>query len=600
MSFFEHSGHSSFHDSHFAAVQGSIYINNYNDSARSSSGMMQLRKKNTDGWPESADSFEAIKAGDIKVIKTLRTQQLEMQIEDDSPDPGMQETNPFRIRISQRNNALKAVKVTRSVHMATIFGRGSEKFTVVSYEVVGGIDKNTFAVCKPEYDLWSQKRHAKLPQLFGVTRSSLPALIYHNARVNANDVFSHFQVTPAISSYLRILKLMDDEEVDSIAPEILGDLTSDSSWEFDFSTQSFCYSLDFPINTHIYSQVKSSNDFQHCATEYRGTLDYLRRPQIPPPALDNTMESRLDIVSYISQITGEYLDSISVLGRKDLNVDPVNIAFDGLISFGACFKMEWDNNRGPILASFQSLDLTPEWMPIMWSSTVDIEVTNWLSLNSQIQISFLNWQQGGDFHFRFSLALPRDMRRHLRDLLDHVDFEIKGQFNPLHISPTAPSVPIHLFIDPLKTEIINGLPCLKYPPEGPFMHWSFDPDGPTAPVDMDNYGLTSLKLELSAGTWWNIGDYQAVKEYLCSKGYDHYSTAYAVDHGYPLLTYRNPEEGAEEPIEEIMEAITTKMSSSTQDNFEVASRTSKLQQTKRIRSRIRQFGDHFAMRGKKD
>ncbi|EEB95109.1 hypothetical protein MPER_05976 [Moniliophthora perniciosa FA553] len=143
MSFFEHSRHLSFHDPHFEAAQGNI-INNYNYS---SSSTTQLERKDTDGWPDSVNDFEKIKLGDIKIIETLRIQQLEMQIKDDSPDPGLQETNPFRVQIAQQKNTLKAVKVTRSVHTATICGRDSEKFTVVIYEAPGKNDKNAFAVC---------------------------------------------------------------------------------------------------------------------------------------------------------------------------------------------------------------------------------------------------------------------------------------------------------------------------------------------------------------------------------------------------------------------------------------------------------------------
>ncbi|ESK89671.1 hypothetical protein Moror_8589 [Moniliophthora roreri MCA 2997] len=622
MSFFEHSSHPSFHNSHFAAAQGNIY-NIYNNS---SSNTTQLRRKDRDGWPESVNNFEKIKMGNIKLLNTLRTQQLEMQIKDGSPDLGLQETNPFQIRIAQQNNMLKAVKVIRSVHTATIHGRGSEKFTVVNYRVVEGNGGNTYVVCKPEFDFWSQRRHAKLPQLFGVAHSFSPALIYHNAHVNAMDVLNHYETTPTIPAYLNILHLIDDEEVFSFAPEILEEFTPISYWEFEFSTQSFCYTLDFPINTHVNSQVQTSNNPQYCFTDYTGIWNYLRQPQIPPPALDNTLESRLDIISYVSQITGEYLDSISMLGRMDLNVDPLDIALDGLIPFSACFKKEWDNVRGPILASFQSLDLMLEWVPRWWKSTVDIEITNWKSVNSQVRISFLNWQQGGDFHFCFSLALPRDMKRHVRGaflsqsfvfmkksgidldslqycyLLDHIHFDIKGQFKPLSSSSATSSVSIYLFIDPLKTEMINGLPCLKYSPEGLFIHWSLNPDGPGTPVDVDEYGLPQIEIQMSFGSWWCIEDYKAVLDYLHSKGYDPYSTAYAEEQGYPLLTYRNVGEEVETETETSVEDVadvTASTAFNANNSFEVASHTSKLRQIKRIGSKIRRFVDSFAKREKK-
>ncbi|ESK84239.1 hypothetical protein Moror_3808 [Moniliophthora roreri MCA 2997] len=623
MSFFENSSQPSFLYPHFAAAHRDININ-YVDLAHSGSSTMELIRRRMDRWPDSVNDYKVIPAGDIKIVKTVGRQELEMRIEDDSPASERRETNPFRVRITQRNNALKAVKVIRSVHTAEIDGRGSEKFTVVNYEVEGDNSNNTYAVCKPEFEFWSRRRHAKLPQLFGVTQSSIPALIYYNARVNAVEVYNRYQMSPIIQTYLNILRTIDAEEVNSIMHGLFGSFTfiPYSYWEFDFSTQSFCYSLEFPVNTHTITQVENSRDSPtHCYTEYVGTFTYLRRPQIHPPALENGTKSAMDVISYVSHIMGDYLDSVVILARQNINVDPLEVALDGLIPFGACFEKPWGDNRGPILASFQSMDLTPEWVFRGWMSTIHLESTSSSSVNSRVRMSFLNWQLGGDFRIAFTFTLPTGVKRHIRraflsqsfgfmekagidigssyscHLLDHVDFEIKGQFSPLHISPTAPSVPIHLFIDPLKTEIIDGLPCLRYPPERPFIHWSLDPDGPTTPVDMDNYGLTSLKLEFSAGTWWNIGDYQVVKEYLCSKGYDHYSTAYAVDHGYPLLTYRNPEEGAE-PTEEMTEAITAKKSSSTQDDFEVASRTSKLRRTKRIGSRIRRFVDHFARREK--
>ncbi|ESK86118.1 hypothetical protein Moror_9325, partial [Moniliophthora roreri MCA 2997] len=440
------------------------------------------------------------------------------------------------------------------------------------------------------------------------------------------DVFNHYVTTPTISLYLEILQVMDFEEVNSFAPEILEEFTPTSHWEFDLSTQSFCYNLDFPINTYINNQVQSSNNSQYCFTEYKGTWDSFRRPQIPPPALEDTLESRLDIISYVSQITGEYLDSIAMLGNQDLNVDPLEIALDGLILFGACFKKEWDNDRGPILASFQSLDLMLEWVPRWWTSTVNIEITNWLSVNSQVRISFLNWQQGGDFHFKFSLALPRDMKRHVRsaflsqsfvfmekfeidldssstcNLLDHIQFDIKGQFKPLPSSSATSSVPIYLFIDPPKTEMINGLPCLKYPLEGPFMHWSLNPDRPGTPVDVDEYGLPQIEIQMSFGTWWGSVDYKAVRDYLDFKGYDSYSTAYAEKQEFPLLTYRNVGEEVETQTETSVEDVanvTTSTAFNANNSFEVASHTFKLQWMKRIGLRIRHFVDSFASRKKK-
>ncbi|EEB94936.1 hypothetical protein MPER_06175, partial [Moniliophthora perniciosa FA553] len=103
------------------------------------------------------NDFTVIKTGDIKIIETLKAQQFEMQVKDDTVAFEMQETNPFRVRIAQRRNALKAVKVVRTVHTAEIAGRGSEKFTVVNYHVAGENGDNTYAVCKPEYEFWSQR-----------------------------------------------------------------------------------------------------------------------------------------------------------------------------------------------------------------------------------------------------------------------------------------------------------------------------------------------------------------------------------------------------------------------------------------------------------
>ncbi|KAI3596370.1 hypothetical protein WG66_003107, partial [Moniliophthora roreri] len=89
MSFFEHSSHLSFRDSHFTVAHGNVY-NVYNSS---SSNMMQLRRKDTDGWPESLNNFEKVKMGNIKLLDTQRTQQLEIQIKDNSPDPGLLRQN---------------------------------------------------------------------------------------------------------------------------------------------------------------------------------------------------------------------------------------------------------------------------------------------------------------------------------------------------------------------------------------------------------------------------------------------------------------------------------------------------------------------------
>ncbi|EEB91374.1 hypothetical protein MPER_10272, partial [Moniliophthora perniciosa FA553] len=189
--------------------------------------------------------------------------------------------------------------------------------------------------------------------------------------------------------------------------------------------------------------------------------------------------------------------------------------------------------RGPI-------DLTPEWA-LMWTSAVDIEITSSSSVNSRIRVAFLNRRQGSDFRFLFSLATPTDAKILMRraflsqsfafmekagidfnsshycfycltsraDLLDHVQFDIKGRFESLPSSSAASSVPIYLFIDPLKTQMINGLPCLEYPPKAPFVHWSLNPDGPGAPVDIHEYGLPQVQLEIWSGTWWGVAQYEA-------------------------------------------------------------------------------------------
>ncbi|EEB94387.1 hypothetical protein MPER_06807 [Moniliophthora perniciosa FA553] len=122
-------------------------------------------------------------------------------------------------------------------------------------------------------------------------------------------------------------------------------------------------------------------------------------------------------------------------------------------------------------------------------------------------------------------------------LLDFVQIKIKGQFEPLHSAASAD--PIYLFVGPLEWEDVDRMYCLKCPLDSLFAHWSLDPDGPSASFNADEYGLPQLEQTFSVGAWWDLGRYKVIEEYLRFKQYDPYSTAYAEDKGYPLLTYRN-------------------------------------------------------------
>ncbi|KAI3604374.1 hypothetical protein WG66_008222, partial [Moniliophthora roreri] len=359
MTFFEHSYRPFLRDSHFTAARN-VY-NIYKNSASPGSS--------TDGWPDSVNNFTIIKLGDLEFIECRKRLEFEMQIEDDSPASGRQDTNPFRMRIIKRNNTCKAIKVIRTVHTAKIAGR-SEMFTVVRYEDEGGSAGNALAACKPEYEHWSQKRHPKLPQLFGVTCSSIPALIYHNARHNATEVYNHHRMQPTMFTLFRVLLLIDYQDTYTAMPEILEMDTPLSSWDFDFSTQSFYYNLDFPINKHVKTQQTSS---RHSTAKDVSPLDYVKRPQISPPTLDNRVEFRPSIINYLSHITGDYLDLIAVLGLLSNNVDPLEIAPDGLIPFGACFQKRWREKRGPILASFQYRETVTHWE--MLSTELDVNTS---------------------------------------------------------------------------------------------------------------------------------------------------------------------------------------------------------------------------------
>ncbi|ESK89097.1 hypothetical protein Moror_5302 [Moniliophthora roreri MCA 2997] len=555
MTFFKHSYRPFIRDSHFTFVQG----NQYNDSTRPSSS--------TDGWPDSVNNFTTIKLGDLKFIECRKRLEYEMQIKDDSPASERQDTNPFRVQIREGSKTCKAIKVIRTVHTAQIAGRESELFTVVKYEDKGGSATNALAACKSEYEYWSQKKHAKFPQLFGVTYSSIPALIYYNARANAIEVLGYHNKCPTVWIFLLVLYIIDCREACTAMPELFKMDTSFSSWDFDFSTRSFYYNLDFPINKHVKTRLRSSS--RRNFIEDARTLDYFERPQISPPALDNRVESRPSIINYLSRITEDYLDLIATLGVQSNIVDPLEIALDGLIPFGACFQKRWGEKRGLILASFQYRETVTNWG--MEPTELDVNPSY---VNSHVRISFLNWQQGGDFKCSVTIAPPMDQKRRFRCaflsqslvfmkrnginfesfdecyLLDSVVIDIQGRFKPLPGNSTSAD-PIYLFIGPFEFETVDGIPCLKRPLNGSFAHWSLDPSGPGTPIDAGKYGLSQFEENFSVGVFWDIARYMAVEEYLRFKEYDPYSTAHAEDQEYPLLTYRNK---PGQRLEEVTEA----------------------------------------------
>ncbi|EEB94043.1 hypothetical protein MPER_07215, partial [Moniliophthora perniciosa FA553] len=204
MSLFENSNNSTIHDSHFTSVQGNIY-NNYNGPTGTSSGTMDLIRRDKDAWPDTVDNFTTMKFGNLEPKDQLSRLVLEIQLEDDSPAPERRDTNPFRLRM--KRTTPKVVKVTRTVQTAKIAGRGSKMFTVVRYEVAGGSASHVMAACRPEFEYWSRTRHPKLPQLFGVTYPSIPALIFLNARINAVEVFHRYETSSAKWTYLRALRV---------------------------------------------------------------------------------------------------------------------------------------------------------------------------------------------------------------------------------------------------------------------------------------------------------------------------------------------------------------------------------------------------------
>ncbi|KAG7091571.1 hypothetical protein E1B28_010594 [Marasmius oreades] len=449
-------------------------------------------------------------------------------------------TNPFR---SDRvGGVVKIQKTTQSAEIVP--GFGDRQFTVVSLEPEdnGDVEK-IWTVLEPLYDVVLSRRRVWLPQLFGVGRSTIPTLIYHDEVVDAGTIIDQYEKTPIVLTYLNyrywhsFFHVRDDETLRKLSiPH------SSENWTFNLRTGSFQYDI---ITTALSGEGGSQRRY----------FDQL--PPLPPdcnPLLDSKEIIRAvpDFLQLISSFRGRI--KAAKLIRHDL------------VTFGTVV----DRTTHRILAYFPSIS-PPVWCCRLPVGTPDVVGKYSTSVPSLVDLTFTRKNNIWKMKLLFSLTLPPEDCQRLRtaylaqsfpfyDYNNHRDSnalacvdEFVVYLNAIFTSdPSTCDPPKYLHVPPLSTTWINDMPCIYWPLNNRLFYWSFDRSGEKEipEEDWEKYGIPELKVDTYIGSNWLEPYYRAFREYLSLKDYDFQSgQQFADDHGYPILVKGNPHIRAENSLE---------------------------------------------------
>ncbi|KAG7091564.1 hypothetical protein E1B28_010590 [Marasmius oreades] len=542
--FFENASYIKLHGGQSFANANNI-INNYNCPTRAelepASGSSSCRRD--DGqWLTLKRGGQRLRWIDMCDMLTLR----EVSSETLCVSVKLKSTNPFRNRVKN------VVKIQKRIQSAEFFpGFGDRRFTVVSLEPEnseGDLEKIQ-RVLEPLYEAALSRHRVGVTQLFGVGRSTIPTLIYHDEVVNVNTLIRQYSNSLIVRLYLAyrllhsIYDVLDDE-----APKPISLSNEMREWTFNLRTGSFQYD--------VITRTLSGED--SLVVRYFDQLLPFPRDCNPPLDSNEIIRAFPDILHIVSSFGGR------IKAAKCICHD--------LVIFGIVI----DCTTRRILGYFPSVS-SPVWSCKHSVGIPNIVANYSNSVPSLVDLAFMKENNIWQMDLRFSLSLPPEDRQQLRTAYlvqsfpfynNHKDSRHLVCIDEFRVYLTATFTcdlstcdpPKYLHVPPLSPVWINNMPCVYDPLNTQFFYWSFDRSGKTAipKDDWAKYGIPELKVHTDIGSCWSERPYTAVQEYLRSKNYDFQSgQRFANDHGYPILVKGNPHIRAEKHLKSKLQKTAT-------------------------------------------
>ncbi|KAK1221721.1 hypothetical protein PQX77_015476, partial [Marasmius sp. AFHP31] len=440
-------------------------------------------------------------------------------------------TNPFRVRLERRGTV---IRVTRKVHTAEIVGFEPRRFTVVTFDTTdeGVVDDRPKenSVWRRAYALSSSerlKRATHFPQLFALSRSNLPSLIYHDELVSGADMRDEFRDVPIIICYLHYVfqaTYFTASRDDAVKKLSITLPPYSTSWFFNLRNGSLQFDLTSPTPEQTNDSEDSSPD---CSITQRSVI---LCPDIGPSLTPEKVVTHLQRV-----LSHGYLHSLSSLGEVRRVESPESLkefTRHGLLTFGSVIDLENDE-----LVGHFPLTPLPQWYCQSYNSDVTVKYSS--SVKSRLELTFNPDVEGRDWELQlhFGLKLPFEASEQMRlaflrqsptyqtgksipgnslVFFEELQFVLHRKISYYEFTLISSNT-IHLFIPPLTATWMKGMPCLKWPPSLPLFYWSIDRDGRSQlPVEDINYmyGFPDPQLDAWIGTHWRNGQHAAVKDYM--------------------------------------------------------------------------------------
>ncbi|KAK1233694.1 hypothetical protein PQX77_003141 [Marasmius sp. AFHP31] len=382
----------------------------------------------------------------------------------------------------------QVVKVKKRVQTAKIVGcRG--RFTATTLEPVSRKDQDKFRE---------------------IARCVLEAAVCHRSAL--------------VMQRFAIQSLRDDEALPFL---VTG---REEDWPYNLKTHSWHYD---PVSLSL--NPPTVNDLQPLLNHY-------------PPLCQDTIPrlNATEIVAHVEENLGNFLYLIASSGGNWID-NLSDYARNGLLTFGAVIQ-----RRNPEILAHVPSTPSPELFCQSRSSNVKVRYSN----SGRVDLTFRK-TGATKVEIHFGLRIPYSDRlcaaylcqslhfragcRDVKDVIfiDEVGFELKGTFFE---DPTTHPTPAYLFISPLRTELVNGLHCVRFPFPQSLVYWSSDLHGRNK-IDKEEWeklGIPELSMMDLIGTHWVDEDYATVHELLCQKNYDLDGKQYAFDYGYSELILGDP------------------------------------------------------------
>ncbi|KAG7091572.1 hypothetical protein E1B28_010595 [Marasmius oreades] len=527
--FFEGASHMQFYGGQSFTNANNI-INNYNYPTRAELEPGSSSCRRDDGqWLtlRGGQRLRRIDMCDTLILREVSSETLCVSVK-------LKPTNPFRNRVKD------VVKIRKRVQSAEIVEYRDRQFTVISLEPEddGDVEK-VQRVLEPLYKSALSQRRVGFTQLFGVGRSTIPTLIYHDEVVDGWTLIYQYEKAPVVFHYLKyrlwdsFFDVLDDGTLPKSIP------ASPSGWTFNLRTCSPQYDV---ITTAL-----SGSQYQW--------RSYFDRP-LPFPRDCNPPLDSNEIIHAIP----DFLQL--VLSSTGFNHGAPGFDHHDVLTFGTIV----DITEPRILAYFPSVS-SPVWScrPSL-IGTPDIVAKYSTSVPSLVDLTFMEENNIWQMKLLFSLSLPPEDRHQLRTAYlvqsfpfyhNHKNSEDLVCIDQFRVFLTATFMsdlstcdsPKYLHVPPLSPIWINDMPCICNPLNTQFFYWSFDQSGKTQipEEDWERYGIPRLRVNTFIGSFWDELSYNVTREYLCSKNYDFQSgQQFANDHGYLILVAGDPHNQADQ------------------------------------------------------